>query len=115
MNELKTLDGLGTSPAPWSLVGKWVVMGKDGVSLAFTSTPVVDERGAKDLDAAKASEVANANLIAAAPELYEVLREIYEDFEPMCNVECHGCKHEPGCNKWARRARVALEKAGGVE
>lgn len=115
MNELKTFNGLGASPAPWSMFGKWRIVDGDGVRLAFTTTPTGDERRAKDLDVADAMEVANANLISAAPELYEALREIYEDIEPMCNVECHGCKHEPGCNKWARRARAALEKAGGAE
>ena len=97
---MKSLDELGVSPAPWQWNGHPavhdIVRDNDGTQI-FEFAPSADAR-----------------LCAAAPELYEALREIYDAFDP-CSLECHGCKHEPGCNKWARRARAALEKAGGAE
>ena len=89
---MKTLSELGISRAPWT-VNKY-----DDVTTVNGNMVACVE----DWDVCDTAEVAaNARLIAAAPELYEALREIYEDF--------------PGCNKWAARARAALEKAGGAE
>lgn len=102
---MKTLSELGISPAPWvqSNICKYMILSNDLSCLIATT------------EGSGTDYIKNARLIAAAPKLYEALREIYEDFDPRCNTECHGCKHEPGCNKWARRARAALEKAGGAK
>lgn len=97
---MKKLSKLDIYPTPWTSVTA------DG-----RSDDIVRDRLGGIV--AEAMTVYDARLISAAPDLYEALREIYEDFVPMCNVECHGCKHEMGCNKWAARARAALEKAGG--
>lgn len=102
---MKTLEEMGIRTAPW-VQGKIcndMILNSDLSCLIATT------------DGSGTDYVKNARLIAAAPELYEALREMYEDFEPMCSMECSGCKHEPGCNKWARRARAAIEKAGGAE
>lgn len=105
---VKNLEQLGISPVPWHADELNDVVKKNNGVVAFTS-------------GWNAQSTANARLLAAAPELYEALREIYDDFEiyedfdPMCNRECHGCEHEPGCSKWAAKARRALEKAGGAE
>lgn len=115
---MKTLEQLGVSPAQWKQ-GEWVPYCEDNIIRCDyhrkDGTPSTRVIATCNATFSREQARIDARLIAAAPELYEALREIYEDFEPMCNVECHGCKHEPGCNKWARRARVALEKAGGVE
>lgn len=102
---MKTLDEMGIRTSPW-VQGKIctdMILGGDLDYIIATT----EQSGIASIN--------NARLIAAAPELYDALREIYEDFEPRCNRECHGCKHEPGCNKWAAKARAALEKAGGAE
>lgn len=111
---MKKLSELDISPVPWTTsriihpdLIEFDTIAADGAGMAIFDC--CDEQFRSEVG------FANARLISAAPDLYEALREIYEDFVPMCNVECHGCKHEIGCNKWAARARAALEKAGGAE
>lgn len=54
---------------------------------------------------------ANGNLISAAPELYDALKELVEwfDCESMIGCDFQGCSK---CNKW-ENARAALRKARG--
>lgn len=98
---MKTLSELDISPAPWK-TGDYY----ENEDIVFSAG---GQKVAEDL------RTTDARLCAAAPELYEALREMYEDFAPICNAECHGCKYEQGCNKWIAKARAALEKAGGSE
>lgn len=63
-----------------------------------------------------------AMLISAAPELYEALRQVYESANDL--QADHSSKHIDGgeiCEDcmftvaWLKKARAALEKAGGAE
>ena len=111
---MKTLSELGISHAPWEADrGYLFARGAMDAIVAFSATIATTET--KTYKMARSEEAANACLIAAAPDLYEALRMAYEYFEPMCDMECHRCKYKYGCAKWARRARAALEKAGGAE
>lgn len=98
---MKTLEELGISPGPWHLFGEHMVCYKNGMC-------VCDDEG-------NFHTSPDARLIAAAPELYECLRDIVCDY-------CRGCvnKHDGKCTKepggcFAQRYRSALEKAGGAE
>ena len=96
---MKTLKELGISPAPWlkaKSCGDMVVCDKSHIAISAASRPE------------------DVLLLAAAPELYEALKEVYEDF-PMCGGECGECPYENNCKKWSGKARAALEKAGGAE
>ncbi len=106
---MKTIEELGISPAPWSnTVG--------GTEKPFETNSVWDAMNGGILTGGYAESLNDARLIAAAPELYEALRE--------CIVEmCKFCKEteigksmpcERGCEV-LRRAKAALEKAGGEE
>lgn len=102
---MKTLKELGISPAPWDCVitesTSWVEDYHD-ISIADTRLTEVP-----NLEISRA----DARLIAAAPELYEALREIMADNK--CGLMCSLCGAADKCK--LRRAVAALEKAGGAE
>lgn len=101
--KMKALKELGVSPAPWNAVRSTVslrVDSADGICVADDIDMIDDETGE-----------ANARLIAAAPELYEALREIVADNK--CGLMCSLCGAADKCK--IRRAVAALEKAGGGE
>ena len=57
-------------------------------------------------------DAANAPLIAAAPELYEMLKEALINIE---RVTRGGIKTAPFLAEWVREARATLAKARGEE
>lgn len=100
---MKTIEQLGVSPAPWE-VGKRVPFCEDtiifrGHRVIASCNSVYSEKQARR----------DARLIAAAPELYEALREIVDDNK--CGLMCSLCGAADKCK--LRRAVAALEKAGG--
>lgn len=113
---MKTIAELGISPAPWEL---WNVSGvfnklvnlKDNyeVAKAQDGTEVHFCSLLKD----KAANLANARLIAAAPDMYEALNGLLEIVCDDC--KCKRCGTDGKCFGCPRvvSARKALEKAGG--
>ena len=104
---MKTLNELGTSPAPWTATA-----GADG------GVVVNDENRHGIATCGHTAEgdvdFANARLIAAAPDLYEALREAVTERCRMCVSEGDYCSPEDGyC--FVRRWSKVLEKAGGAE
>lgn len=55
---------------------------------------------------------ANCNLIAAAPELLEALREIADDYADRFDMTCPGTN--PGIKYVVEQARAAIAKATGA-
>lgn len=119
---MKRLEELGISPAPWSAgtnpaiatlldgrVGKCIYANGD-----VNNTPYVGFANVVEGDTISA--IRNARLFAAAPELYECLREAVVEM-------CHGhacCGEDYECNGvdrdcFVRRWRAALAKAAGEE
>lgn len=113
---MKTIEQLGTSPAPW----------KRGELVPFCEENVVrcsyiredgsgSDRVVASCNAKFSDEYArkDARLIAAAPELYEALRLCIHE---LCE-ECRQNTVRPCVDmcETVRIARAALEKAGGVE
>lgn len=92
---MKTIEELGISPAPWKARMDFWIDDANG-EFVFTDSCVTNLHGKNH---------ANAPLIAAAPELYEALREMFELY-----TDGSGYEREL---KVAKKARAALAKAAG--
>lgn len=107
---MKTLEQLGVSPAPWTKRGDCSMYGE---ILAADDTLVVNY----DWNAscmAEPKDEPNARLISAAPDLYKALRECVGEMCKFCGKTEIGkrLRCEMGCET-IRRAKTAIEKAGG--
>lgn len=96
---MKTLEEIGVSPAPWACakndMGEYV--------------GVTNVRGFYAVRFAYDIPKEDASLIAAAPELYDALREFYEYF----SFAYGACTDRD--KDVLEKARAALAKAGGEE
>ena len=112
---MKTLEQFGISPAPW----------KQGERIPFCEDNIVrcdykrkdgtpSTRIVASCNATFSTEQArvDARLIAAAPDLYEALRDCLEVLEEV--EECFQDVDEE-TSKLMSKAKTALEKAGGAE
>lgn len=101
---MKKLEELGISKVPWSTY------------VTKKEVTIVTSAGFNDLEASLCrgkNRVANARLIAVAPELYECLCESIEEKCSACIRENGVCQmrdgHACGIMKW----RAAIAKASG--
>lgn len=103
---MKTSKELGISPAPWTNVIE--------TEKPFETNSVWDARNGGILTGGYTESLNDARLIAAAPDLYEALRECIGEMCKFCKDTEIGKSMpcERGCETM-RRARAALEKAGG--
>ena len=96
---MKKLSELGISPAPWRIdkdSNGWIIV-RDA-NEKYAATPDGDE---------ETEAISNARLIAAAPELYDMLQSLVEYIDREC-IPCG----ETACELLAA-AHNALEKATG--
>lgn len=110
---MKNLEQLGVSPAPWT-------------AETFANDPSSDGRDIKDaLGYALANtqpisgkSIADARLIAAAPDLYEALRKLVivcaeRGYKDGGTAPCYESEHKLYRAIW--EAEATLAKAGGAE
>ena len=96
---MKKLEELGISPSPWKIgsdSGGWIIV-KDAKGI-YSAIPDGDE---------ETEAIANAHLIAAAPELYYALQSLVEYIDRECIPCC-----ETAC-ELMYYAHNALAKASG--
>ena len=105
MNAIPKLEELGISPAPWKVATN-----------GYGSEDVVDKDGelivAYEPDFEKPHDSACKRLIAAAPDLYDCLREAVGEMCHDCPRNNHDSREE--CDQcFVQRWREALAKAAG--
>lgn len=64
------------TPGPWIAVGPWVEHPRDTIADICTCNPA--NFGQSQLTRSDEEQCANARLIAAAPDMLEALRQLYE-------------------------------------
>ena len=105
---MKNLKDLGISTPPWS-VG-------DGIH-ADSCHEIRSERKVLATLNWKSPECeADANLISAAPELYDALHRVEEELCTQCEFfdDCHLCRAKPDECELLLLVRQALYKASGA-
>lgn len=109
---MKTLEQLGISPTPWKKADDGM-----GYKDIWCNAPVTEDSEGENI-IAEAIDAKDAHLIAAAPDLYEALREaiieICHDC-PNCGAyPKYKCKNQD-CKCFPSKWRAALAKADGEE
>ena len=99
---MKTLEHLGISPAPWNIEENTGVL---CAKSEHYKHPIVDDCGNFENNNDK-------RLIAAAPELYEAIRECLDILDKL---EKYYRGFDAATYKTMAKARAAIEKAGGAE
>ncbi len=102
------LDRVRHSEDLFTLIGNQIIVDPTGVSIGLACAV---ERSAPD---ATGSGLANARLMAAAPDLLAACKAVESTVEyvltkhfPYCTPPCETCKRRPKCELVALRAAIA--------
>lgn len=103
---MKKLEELGISPAPWEVI-PYTLCGD--ICFANGETMFMRDKGIEP------PRIADARFIAAAPDLYNALREAINSYCEGCNDFVNGDQRCDPCECPARKWRAVLAKASGEE
>lgn len=100
------------SPGPWRVVNDTAIVGPGYDERADRPQPVIVEHSSGGIAFVEAK--ANARLIAAAPELYEALKDLLNECpQEFDGLPEHGRLLPTARNARIAKARAALAKADG--
>ena len=106
---MKRLDELGISPAPWRIGEEDC----DGIVEDILDSGFGDESISGLVVYDGCMDKADASLIAAAPKLYEALREALKSYCEGCNDFVNEDQRCDPCECPARKWRAVLAEAAG--
>lgn len=99
------------TPGPWAW-GNWIdgkQGAKDRAGWVEVWAPQGDDKGLPFIACKHQNEIANARLVAAAPDLLEALRELADDIADRFDMDSPSTN--PGIKSTVAAARAAIAKA----
>ena len=98
MEKMNNRTCRGFSKSPWRIIGNQIISNEDNCFGGKTTICRIHEQ------TSESKEIANAKLIAIAPQMYEKLQEIHDNLIAFVN-DCYYKNYDDMGEFWERKAK----------